>query len=94
MSTTWVSNADYVESTILLDAQGGTHIVFNDDATNEKDLRHAYKPAAGTWMTLGGVSQGDVGKANSAAMDANGGIHVSYLDNTNKNLEYAFRCPD
>jgi hypothetical protein len=92
-STVMVMSADYTEPTILVDAQGGVHIVFNADGS-ANDLRYAYKPAGGVWSTSSVDTQGDVGKANSAALDANGGIHVSYLDNTTKDLKYAFRCPD
>ncbi len=62
------------------------HIVYNDgddDDSAQKDLMRGYKPVGAIlWTTQPIDTAGYVGKANSAVLDAAGGIHVAYSDYT------------
>jgi hypothetical protein len=49
---------------------------------------------AGGWIIHGIDKQGDVGKASSFVLDSNGFVHISYFDETNDALKYAYETID
>lgn len=94
-SNEWVTNADYVDSSFMVDVFGTLHIVYNDDDSPQKDLMHGYKPVGAIlWTTQPIDTVGDLGKLPSAVLDAAGGIHVAYSDFTQNDVKYAYRCPE
>jgi hypothetical protein len=95
-STTTVDNTGDVGyyASLALSAGGRLHVTYWD-LTNG-DLRYAtctMSCATGAnWQAVTVDDGGSVGSATSLAVDASGGVHVSYSDNTNSNLRYA-TCP-
>jgi hypothetical protein len=75
---------------LAFDASGNPHISYNDNTNNilDGDLKYASN-VGGSWTTETVDSAGDVGYYNSLAFDASGNPHISYFDNTNKDLKYA-----
>ncbi|MEK6867362.1 MAG: hypothetical protein AABX98_00925, partial [Nanoarchaeota archaeon] len=53
----------------------------------------AEEPEAG-WTIHGIDKEGDVGKASSFVLDSNGFVHLSYFDETNDALKYAYETKD
>jgi len=76
---------------IALDAQGNPHISFYVNYWGI--LKYAkYDGSAWSFQNVdlsGYFGNGSVGTHSSLAIDADGNVHISYYDNTNKNLKYA-----
>lgn len=95
-NTTTVDNAGDVGlyASLALSGTGRLHVTYWD-LTNA-DLKYAtcaVSCATGAnWQAVTVDDSGSVGSSTSLALDASGGLHVSYSDNTNGNLRYA-RCP-
>ena len=80
-------------TSIALDSRGWPHISYYD-ATN-KDLKYAYKffnplRQRFEWHIETVDSEGDVGAFTSIALDSQGFPHISYYDDSNDNLKYAY----
>jgi hypothetical protein len=74
---------------LALDSLGRPHIMYCRNSSSWCDgLLHAYDDGT-SWQieTVDGSDQ--AGYWNSLAIDANDGLHVSYMDGTNYNLKYA-----
>lgn len=63
-----------------------------EEPDTNADLKYAAKPPGGAWTTTTVDSAGEIGEYTSLAVDAAGGVHISYLDGTNAELRYAYRC--
>jgi hypothetical protein len=77
---------------LRVDTAGGVHLgSVETDATFDPNLRYAYRPGGGAWSAVTVDSVGDVGHRAAIDVDAQGGVHLSYLDYTNAALKYATR---
>ncbi|MGB2346753.1 MAG: putative Ig domain-containing protein, partial [Candidatus Poseidoniaceae archaeon] len=78
-------------SSIAIDSNGVLHISYFDD-TN-KDLKYAICSSgcttASNWNKVSVDTTGLVGYYSSMAIDSNDALHISYFDDTNKDLKYA-----
>jgi len=61
------------------------------DKTNG-DLRYAHRPVGGSWVATAIDTQGDVGLFTAMALDAAGGIYISYMA-TNGDVKLAYKSP-
>ena len=81
-------------TSIAIDSNGYVHISYYDCGEltggfcTKGDLKYATN-ASGSWKTYTIDSEGDVGEWTSIAIDSNGKVHISYLDDTNNDLKYA-----
>jgi PKD repeat protein len=86
------SGADFRYTSLVLGGDGYAHISYYDNTT--KDLEYAYRDAA-DWhfRTVDSESDGgnEVGEHTSLALDENGYAHVSYYDDTDGDLKYAYQ---
>lgn len=58
-----------------------------------KIKKTAEQPASG-WTIYGVDTEGDVGKASSFVLDKKGFVHISYFDETNDALKYAYETAE
>jgi PKD repeat protein len=86
------SGGDFRYTSLVLGGDGYAHISYYDNTT--KDLEYAYRDAA-DWhfRTVDSESDGgnEVGEHTSLALDENGYAHVSYYDDTDGDLKYAYQ---
>ncbi len=83
----------------------GTLIVYDEKEKHKLTIRHVATTASasvtiqataeeteerGGWTIYGIDRKGDVGKASSFVLDKNGFVHISYFDETNDALKYAY----
>jgi hypothetical protein len=92
-STTTVDNTGVVGrySSIALDSTDNPHISYYD--TTNGDLKYAYwrsLPLPPQWITVTVDSTGNVGWDTSLALDSINNPHISYHDDTNGDLKYAY----
>jgi hypothetical protein len=73
---------------LVFDAEDRPHISFCDAAAG--DLQYATK-VQGQWQVEPAVSEGAVGKYTALALDSKGGVGISFYDQDQKYLRYAFR---
>ena len=78
---------------LALDSAGNPRISYQDRTANFQLMYIAYDGAV--WQTPetvddGGLSMDDVGSYTSIAVDANNRAHISYYDETNNVLKYAY----
>ena len=80
-----------VRTDIAIDSNDGVHISYFDN-TND-DLKYATCSSgcttASNWNKVSVDTTGDVGYSASIGIDSNDGLHISYSDKTNNNLNYA-----
>ena len=77
---------------MALDTNGIPHLSYRADPYRE--LRYAYwDTGASQWRVEIVDSVGDTGYGNDIAVDANGGVHISYTDGTSQQAMYAYRAP-
>ncbi len=81
-------------TSLAIDANGYPHISYHDSETSPysadpEDLMYAYQDASG-WHIHTVDSEGYVGRYTSLALDGEGCPHISYHDDTNGDLKYAY----
>ena len=78
-------------TSIALDSGGYPHVSYHyfDDVLDESNLKYAYMDASG-WHKETVDSDGDVGEWTSIALDSSDNPHISYYDDTNYDLKYAW----
>lgn len=79
------------EQNMMLDADSAPHIVYY--SISDGNLKYAFQEES-VWVSEVIDDTGDVGTFNSAVMDEDGFIHVSYHDETNLDLKYATNSPE
>ena len=89
--TTVHSSGDVGKFTsIALNSTGNPVISYYDESGDDlKFAAYACIPAGCIWVTTTVDSAGSVGKHSSIVVDSNNNSHISYYDQTNKNLKYA-----
>ena len=89
--TVTVDSVSVRRSSIAFDSNDVLHISYFDD-TN-KDLKYATCSSgcttASNWNNVSVDTTGLVGYYTSMAIDSNDALHISYFDDTNKDLKYA-----
>lgn len=80
-------------TSIAVDAQGHPHISYYD--ADNYDLKYAHYDGAGLgqgrgWQITTVDSLGSVGRCSSLALDAMGQPHISYFDESNGAIRYAY----
>lgn len=91
-TSTWIENGDRVESAVGVDASGKVHLFYYDDKASVRVLKYASSSGAGFTKAVADT-QKPSGRAPALAIDATGGLHVSYVGGATTDLKYAYRCP-
>lgn len=78
-------------TSLAIDPAGGVHITYYYDT--DDDLRYAYRPRGGSWVTETLHAAGSVGSHTSMAIDSDCGVHVTYYDATASRVRYIHRPP-
>ncbi len=79
-------------ASLAVEDSGVVHLSYElDDGYGSQTLRHAWNPG-GSW-SIEAVADGDADSGNytSIAVDASGGVHVSYYGESSRSLLYALR---
>ena len=79
-------------SSLVAETDGTLHIVYSDNTSEA--LKYAHRPPGGSF-TITDIDPTRRAGSNSLVVDAAGGVHVSYYDNTSflGTLRYAFMPP-
>ena len=82
-------------TSIRVDNLGNKHISYRSRKNETLDLKYAYGYSNNigldmSWNIYNVDSSGDQGRYTSLALDNEGNRHISYFDNTNKDLKYAY----
>jgi hypothetical protein len=78
-------------TSLAVDNSGNRHISYYD--LDNSGLKYAYGPVGTgdiSWQLYFVDTTGDVGKYTSLAVDNSGNRHISYYDDTNDDLKYAY----
>jgi hypothetical protein len=78
-------------TSLALDNSGNRHISYYD--TTSGDLKYAYGQVGTgdiSWQLYNVDPSGNVGRFTSLALDNSGNRHISYYDDTNADLKYAY----
>lgn len=88
-----IGNSTSGAPTIAVSSEGDVHIAFYDSTAFAYDLKYLFKPAGGAFNPAVAVdAEGVVGADPSIALDADGGVHVSYSRVDQNNLRYAYKA--
>ncbi|MCX7943382.1 MAG: hypothetical protein N2746_02595 [Deltaproteobacteria bacterium] len=86
-----INTVGQYQTSLAIDSNGKIHISYHD-TSNGGDLKYTNN-INGFWLSTvvddGGVTNANVGRDSSIAVDKNGFIHISYYDATNADLKYA-----
>lgn len=79
-------------NSLALDAANGVHLAYTALGFYGSDfsLRYAYKPASGAWTTS--TIAADAGDAAALAISPAGVVHVTFYDNSARDLKHAYLC--
>jgi len=81
-----------VYTSLAADANGQPHIAYYETTQGLSGYKLKYaRMTSGSWQTEFVNTALDVGMFTSLALDANGFAHISYLDNTWRDLKYAYQ---
>lgn len=81
----------FLATSLAVDNSGNRHISYWD--SSNEDLKYAYGPVGTgdiSWQLYSVDTSGDVGQLASLAVDTSGNRHISYHDNDNEGLKYAY----
>jgi hypothetical protein len=83
-----VSGSTKTQPALALGADGTPHVSYYESGTSTKDLYYATRSTSTGWSSTLLDASNDVGLNSSIVVGRNGKIHISYFDNTSKDLKY------